>query len=405
MHIDTMRWIDRTLGKPACWFLSLEYRFMRMLGLKKPNTREERKNFLFIELAEMGSSVLSYSAMAKVKELYPKANLYFLTFERNRNAADLFDIIPKQNILTVRDTGMIALSWDLLKFMFKSRNIPIDVVFDLELFSRVGAVVSYLSGARDMVGFHRYHNEGLYKGTFQTHKVWYNAHQHMSKNFLSLVYALEAPEGEVPLPKKVIPDSDIIYYKLPQDKALQQRVFGKLQKKNPSIKHDSKIVLLTPDASALLPLRKWPWLHYVALTKMILKHPGVFVVITGVGSDKETAQAIARAAKNERVIDFTGETSLIELIALYQISAALVANDSGGPHFASLTEIPILVFFGPETPELYKPLSKKLTVFYSGMACSPCVSAANHRKSPCKDNLCLQVITAKSVYEEVKKVL
>jgi ADP-heptose:LPS heptosyltransferase len=75
----------------------------------------------------------------------------------------------------------------------------------------------------------------------------------------------------------------------------------------------------------------------------------------------------------------------------------MLSNDSGPPHFASATDMPTFVFFGPETPKLYCPLGKT-TPIYAGLACSPCVSAANHRKTACDDNVCLQVITPEQVF-------
>jgi len=75
----------------------------------------------------------------------------------------------------------------------------------------------------------------------------------------------------------------------------------------------------------------------------------------------------------------------------------MLSNDSGPPHFASVTDMPAFVFFGPETPKLYGPLGQA-TPIYAGLACSPCVSASNHRKTPCEDNVCLQVITPEQVF-------
>ena len=71
----------------------------------------------------------------------------------------------------------------------------------LEVFTRYGTILSYLSGARTRVGFYRYHQEGLYIGNFLSHKVHYNPHIHIAHAFLSLVHALEAPHGQVPLTK------------------------------------------------------------------------------------------------------------------------------------------------------------------------------------------------------------
>jgi ADP-heptose:LPS heptosyltransferase len=92
--------------------------------------------------------------------------------------------------------------------------------------------------------------------------------------------------------------------------------------------------------------------------------------------------------------DLTGYTrNLHELLMLFHLADLLITNDGGPGHFASLTPIQTLVFFGPETSRLYGPISERATVLESGMACSPCLSAYNHRDSFCDgDNRCLQVI-------------
>ena len=85
------------------------------------------------------------------------------------------------------------------------------------------------------------------------------------------------------------------------------------------------------------------------LAEKILNLKNTFIVITGVASEKEDAQAICNFVKNPRCIDSTGKTNLKELIDLYNISKVIVTNDSGPAHFASLTNINIIVLFGPET--------------------------------------------------------
>jgi hypothetical protein len=62
------------------------------------------------------------------------------------------------------------------------------------------------------------------------------------------------------------------------------------------------------------------------------------------------------------------------------------------------------VLFGPETPDLYRPLGNS-KVIYAGLACSPCVSATNHRKSACIDNVCMRAISVEQVLRAVNQVL
>jgi ADP-heptose:LPS heptosyltransferase len=89
---------------------------------------------------------------------------------------------------------------------------------------------------------------------------------------------------------------------------------------------------------------------------------------------------------------------------LYGIADAMLTNDSGPGHFSAVTGLRTFVIFGPETPHLYGSLGNS-TPIYAGLACSPCVSAANHRKTPCTDNVCLQVIKPEVVLEPLRAAL
>ncbi|MCW5198635.1 glycosyltransferase family 9 protein, partial [Desulfobulbus sp. F3] len=102
--------------------------------------------------------------------------------------------------------------------------------------------------------------------------------------------------------------------------------------------------------------------------------------------------------------NFAGAVTLAELPLLYSIALLMVTNDSGPGHFSSITPLPTFVLFGPETPKLYGSLGNATPIF-AGLACSPCVSAANHRKTPCTDNKCLQAITVDQVFAALEPLL
>jgi ADP-heptose:LPS heptosyltransferase len=106
----------------------------------------------------------------------------------------------------------------------------------------------------------------------------------------------------------------------------------------------------------------------------------------------------------ERCISLAGHTKLSELPALYSLAAMMVTNDSGPSHFAAASGLPTLVLFGPETPKLYQPLGLSRAI-HAGLACSPCVSASNHRKTACTDNVCMQVISVDEVFAAVNEML
>jgi ADP-heptose:LPS heptosyltransferase len=404
MHVDFMRKADYWLGIPICFFLSMINKTQKILGFGKLKEIKPKK-VLFIELSEMGSAIIAYTSMKKIKELFPNSNIFFLIFEEYRYSVDILNLIPKENVITVRSKSFFLFVVDMLRALWKIRKEKIDTAVDLELFSRVSNIISYLSGANIRVGFYNFYSEGLYRGTFQTHKVSYNPYYHIGMNYMHLVYALIAQNNETPLLKKKIEKHEIKLPKILSSKTDKDKIWQKLKNLNHEIDEKKKIVILNPNASQRLPLRKWPLTYYVGLAKKLLNDKDIVIVITGILSEKKDAQFICNSVENKRCIDLTGKTTLKELIDLYNISKVMVSNDSGPPHFASLTNIDIIVLFGPETPTLYAPLSHNTKVIYSNFACSPCVSAFNHRKSPCKDNKCLQFIKIDEVFDIIRNIL
>lgn len=405
MHIDTIRTIDYWAGIPICFILSIIHRIKRFLGLGRI-IRKQPKKILFIELSEMGSTVLAYSAMKKAKDLFPTAKLYFLIFEENKHSIHLLNIVPKENVLTIRSKHFLKLTLDTLALLWRFRKERFDISIDLELFSRFSTILSYFTGAPRRVGFYKYHWEGLYRGTFQTHKVAYNSHHHISLNFLALVHALLLPPQQKPMLKQYIghePSQELPHIDFgEQAKHIMRQRVAEI---NPAILTAKKIIIMNPNAGKYLPIRSWPLQHYLELTQRLLQDKNLFVVIMGTKSQHKDADVICAAVNNPRCINFTGKTKFHEIIDLFNISDMLITNDSGPAHFASLTPIKIVVFFGPETPKLYAPLSPNKQIIYSHFACSPCLSAFNHRKTSCTDNQCLKTISVDYVYAVVKKFL
>jgi lipopolysaccharide heptosyltransferase II len=398
-----MRFIDRRLGVPFCFLLSCLHGIRKVFS--HPKRVPNPESILFIELSEMGSMVLAYSLFQKTKELFPDAKLYFLTFKENRYAVDILGIIPEKNVITLSSRSFLSFLFSAFGAVRKLRKRKIRVAVDMELFARLTAILSYLSGAQNRVGYFRYHSEGLYRGNFLTHQVAFNPHIHMAQNLLNLVYAITSPPGDLPLTKKLLSERDIVIPKIQVAETDKKKMFEKLQEENANIRKAKRIVLLNPNASDIVPLRRWPIENYIELAKRFLKHKGVHIIITGVESEREPADALQGALRSERCVNFAGKTSFFELIALYSIAHILITNDSGPVHFSVMTDIKTFAFFGPETPKLYGPLGKNCRVFYTNYSCSPCISAFNHRKSPCTDNRCLQDITVEDVYAEVRKLI
>jgi ADP-heptose:LPS heptosyltransferase len=405
MQPHLMRQIDYYLGIPLCLLITLFDKLQRLLGLHTPQRQAIPTKVLFIELAEMGSTVLAYPAMQALKARYPEAQLYFVLFKHIKESIEIAEIIPQENLFLIESSSLWSFIRDTIQFTLACRQRKIDTAIVLEMFTRYGTILSYLSGARTRVGFYRYHHEGLYNGNFLSHKVHYNPHIHTAHAFLSLVHALEAPCGQVPLTKISLADHALVLPLFPSSPTDRARIWHLLQEGHAPLDPTNQLVMVNPNASPWLSIRKWPLSSYVALIQQLLMDEALYVVLIGVASEKPEAAAICQAVQHERVLDLTGKTTLHDLLHLFNLGVVLITNDSGPAHFAALTTIHTVVFFGPETPQLYRPLGARCTVLYAHYACSPCVSAYNQRRSPCQDNRCLQSISVEQAYRVVRAIL
>jgi ADP-heptose:LPS heptosyltransferase len=396
MNPDLMRAIDYWVGIPLLYVLTLVSRVQRLIGLATVPVGRPR-NILFIQLAEMGTMVVAYPSLKKARELYPDATLHFLCFTQIRPSVEILDIIPSENIITIDADSGLSFARDTLLFPWRARRRRIDTVINTEAFVRYSSLLSYLSGACRRVGFHRFNQEGAYAGDLLTHKVLHNGHIHAAHTFLDLVHALDAPPDQVPRVKRSRTRDCLDVPKISTDASAAADVWRKLRAIHADIGPTCKLVVLNPNASARFPMRRLPLESFTDLARNLLEDPEVFVVITGVASEKPDAQFICARLGSPRALDLTGQTTMTELLHLFDVAHVLVTNDSGPAHFAALTRIHVIVFFGPEIPERYRPLATSSDVIHTGYSCSPCIGPLNQRQSPCNDNLCLKSISVEEI--------
>jgi ADP-heptose:LPS heptosyltransferase len=404
ISVNTMRAIDHWVGVPLCAIVSP---FVAVLdGIKNIFSSDQSapKKLLFIELSEMGSAILVDPAMRNAQAR--GAELYFLIFKSNRASLTLLNTVKPENIFTIDSSSLGGLIKDTLRFLILARKHRIDTVIDLELFSRYTALLTGMCGARRRVGYHIFHGEGLWRGFMLTRKVHYNPHIHITKNFISLIHAAFAQKIEVPFSKIAIPDSDVRLEQAIIDPSALVKVRERIEKlaKEANIHYTpgkERLILINPNASDLLPQRRWAQQRFSELIQAIhQQYPNDLILITGSPAEVAYVEKVRAVANVKNALNFAGQVSFAELPPLYTLSDVMVTNDSGPGHFSAVTRLRTVVLFGPETPALYGSIGNSIAIT-ANLACSPCVSAANHRKTPCHDNVCMQAITVPQVLDKV----
>jgi ADP-heptose:LPS heptosyltransferase len=392
----TLQFIDRWIGMLVCGVLSLA-----RLILDRPspgNLARRPTKILFVKFAEQGSTVLAFQAISRAIGMVGRENIYFLVFEENRFILDVMNLVPKDNVITVSHKNIIDAGLNALRALSRIRQLKIDAAIDLEFFSRSSAALTFLSGAKSRVGFHTFFGEGPYRGDLMTHRLLYNPYVHTSQNFQLMVEALDKAPDRLPTFEGSVPAADFV---LPQfvAPAPDRDEVRAIIRRESGQQGDLRLILLNPNASDLLPLRKWPAERYVELAQRLLgKFPEIFIALTGAPDEAATIGRVGDEIGSPRCFSLAGKTTLPQLLVLYTLSELLITNDSGPAHFASMTPITVITLFGPETPLLFRALTPRAIPIWMQLPCSPCVNAYNNRQSSCRDNVCMKSITVDHVF-------
>lgn len=407
MKLQTQRWIDRWVGQLLCSAVSL---WARLLGTRAPRVDRSQapRHILVILLSEMGSIVLAGPMFKALRERYPTATVHVLQLKKNQQVSRMLRLTQDAHLHGIDDSSGYTLVRDILRVCLAMRRLPLDVVIDCELFSRISSLLSYLTGAPRRAGFTPHTQEGLYRGSYINCAIPYNPYQHISKQFHSLVDALEgagAPRNKA-APIRELPAETGLSVPFTSEELQAYR--AQVLRDHPVLA-GRKVVLMYP-GGGILPERAWPVEHYARVARGLID-AGHAVGLIGLKEDAALAAELQQRVGSELCLAFTGYTrSLRELLMLFHASHLLLANDGGPGHFASLTPIRTMMFFGPETGKLYGPLpgtyGPRATVYESGIACSPCLSAYNHRLTFCDgDNQCLKRIAPDPVLADALQAL
>jgi lipopolysaccharide heptosyltransferase II len=396
MKLDTQRTLDKVFGIPICFLLSV-------IAWLLPNRRyEPPRAILVVLLSEAGSVVCAQPMLRALQRKYPHATLHALVLARNRSFVEILGLIAPERVIAVSDRTFGTMFVDSFRALRRLRSAQIDTVIDCELFSRVSAIYSYLSGAHVRVGFHRHTLEGLYRGSFINRPVLYNPYAHIAAQFLALAAAIDsrsapaAKEQPLPVRPEIVP--------LTFDTATLRGAAERLYRDFPALRKRPLVLIYA--SGGFLPIRAWPPAYFQALAHALLRD-GYAIGVIGLESDRVLNQDIVEHCASPFCVNLAGYTATVrDLVLLFHEAALLVSNDGGPVHFAALTAMPVLALFGPETPVIYGPLAPHADCLFRRLPCSPCLSAYNHRRTPCNgDNQCLKQIPVAEALEAARRLI
>ncbi len=374
MNLSLAKLVDRRLGSLVGGVVGAADRLGEALRPPEPVTAVRR--VLVVKFWGLGNWSLLRPVLRDLRERWPRASFTVATLAPNRPLVeDLAD-----HVLLVRPRGLVVLAEDLLAAVRALRRRPPDLALDFEQFSRAGALLARLGGARQRIGFASgaAGRDGLY-----TVLVPIRPGVHAARSFRDLAEAAGVPPGPY-VPGALWPDA-----------GARERARTRL----PEVPY----VVLHPGSGDNFPGRRWSEAGFAAVGRTALEL-GLGVVVTGGAPERDLAERVARAVGGGAA-SLAGLLSLDELVAVVAGARALVSNDTGPVHLASAAGTPTLAIYGPNTPALYGPLAPGSRSFYRALPCSPCLTAVNYRSSRCRIHTCMASIPTGEVCAALRALL
>ncbi len=381
------RHIDSWVGLAACSVLFLFSRIRsRFGGPHQPDLRSTTppgqhavprpQRILAIKLYGLGNITMLLPAMAALRQGLPGAEIDFLTLRENRTLLERAGVVDHAIGVSAEGYGrLIGSLWQAFRTIRRRRY---DLVIDFEQFVKLSAIIAYLSGAPERIGFN---TDGQRRGWLFTIRVVYTDSEHMRNIFMRLLRPLGVylrPETP-PLPIE------------PQEAARAEAI---LAQHGVAPDHFPLVGVHVGSGPNFyeVPLKRWPTRSFARLCDALIKRHGASIVFTGKGNGERALIRETMALMQHPAIDTCDQLSVGELLGLLRACHLVVSNDTSVMHLAAALKRPLAALFGPTNPLQYGPGNDEDLVFYKDLFCSPCLTNYNLKVSYCSDPVCIQTI-------------
>lgn len=313
----------------------------------------EYRNILVYAMVNLGDVILTTSAIALLKKVYPQARITMLSrpivrevIEHNPVIDDviLFDYKAKQN--------SIGKMWAMVQEL-RRRKFDLAISFDRKLRP---ALLCLLAGIPARVGPSRVFDRKPSRVTWlYTHTVPMTHDLDETLQAETYQEIIRGFTGAAGHERPVLPTPT----KAQRAKAavLLSSAAGK-----------RKIGLCV---KGTFGLKTWPKEYFVEVVRALHERYDAAFYVTGAPGDYAYAEEVI-AAIGRPVENLCGKTNLMELTAFYAQLDLLVSVDTGGAHIAAVTGVPLVVMFGCTSPRRWHPISDHAKAFTSNEPCCPC---------------------------------
>jgi len=383
MNRHLLIFLDKTFFRIAFYCVVIFSNFSKGQRHSSKNKDHALDSFLIIRPGGIGDGLMSLPLLKNMRQHCPQNKVTLICLKKNQLA---YKHVSCFDELIVLDTPS-----GLLRTLQLFWKRTFDVVFDLEPFRKVSALVAYFSRATIRIGFDTNNRRALY-----THLTSYpNEKYYESFNMVRQLQAvgLNIPEDEAQDLSFSLPDNDV------------EAARASLISKGIAPERDF-IVALAP--GVLKKHHRWHMPHFSRLIQLMRQDDArVKILLLGVPADIPDSQAVlAHLSEDSRPVNFVGETSYTQSLAILKFCKILVACDGGIVYMAAAMGCSTLSIWGPGVMERFKPPGENHPGIRKNYACVPCVNYSRLGEFPdCPyDRKCINDISPESVFSAYRSL-
>ena len=150
--------------------------------------------------------------------------------------------------------------------------------------------------------------------------------------------------------------------------------------------HDPQQPLLLVNTRTTWPDKNWPPEFFGRALANLPEN--IQIVFTGAPSDQAYIERAQQEMEGRASLSIAGQTSLLELAAIFRDSDLLLTGDTGPLYIAEAVGLPTLSLWGPTHPGIYGPLTKGHHFILSPNKCTACCKTKCRRRT----NACMNAI-------------
>lgn len=286
------------------------------------------QRILIIKMSSLGDVLTALPTLAALRSHFPNA---YIAWAIQKQFADVLPGKPYLDEQIFIDRQRIRQPGYWLELRKILHGHHFDLVLDLQMIAK-SAVVAAVSGCTERYGYWE-----AREGSGIVSKAIAGEHKqgHIVERLLDVVRYLGVPVRKIEYPLPDLADE-------------KKSVANKLV----AIGVVSDYILLAPGSRGAS--KNWPIEYWSELAGRIAED-GHNVLIIGAKGDYELAERIITQAPNNKIKNFTGQTTIKELMALEEGALMHISSDTGPLHIANAVGTSLIGLFGPTRPERSGP--------------------------------------------------